>query len=483
MLVVAFIVGVFNPAAGAGIILLTGPQAFTADYFQNVVSTFDINITKWLPKLYRRYGNQGQDIINILMALGYERTDSVTVIRHFEENWIHQSFKNRTTQGAGAAGAAVNITLSADSLTTDNQFYPRVNDVITFTDETTALIKSIDVTTPTAPVLSCVPFDVTKSIPALTAGDVIIITSNAWSEGSTQPSGRFSAAWQYINYTQIIKESIGASGTQMTNETWTKVMDNKNIEGWYNKGLLDIEYRNRLNMQGAFLSQELKTNPLVVDTMNSNATIQTTEGLFPYLNRVGIQYPYTPGTLTVNDFNALERLMSRQYSSRTVCGMLGQDVDIELEDVLKDYFNFTGIDYTTKVTNTKLFGDGPDGEALAAVIAFQYFTKASRTYGLKRFEAMNDPQTYGADGYSYPGRAIFFPLEKRKDPKSKNDLPCIGVVFKAMGNYNRKAEMWDYGAAGNGQKIGSVDRRDWYLRSELSTEFFGGNQMVNMYGQ
>lgn len=468
--------------ATAGMLLAAGPQAVRADYFENIVTSFDLNITKWLPKLYRRYGNQGTDVFDLLMALGFERTDSVTTIRHFEENWIHQSFKVNA-QTAGAAGAARNLTLHPDSLDASNRFYPRVNDVVTFKNETTALIKSIDTTTPTAPVLSVVPFDVTKAIPAVAAGEVITITSNAFSEGSTQPVGRFSGAWAYVNYNQIIKESIGASGTQMTNETWVKTMDGKNIEGWFNKGLLDIDHRQKINMQGVFMTQELTTNPLITDSLNSNEKITTTEGLFPYLKRVAIPYAYTPGTLSVTDFNAIERLMSRQYSPRHVASLVGQDIDIELEDVLQEYFKFSNIQYTTETSNTKLFGDTPDAKAMAADIAFQYFTKGQRVYCLKRLQALNDPQTYGADGYTYPGRAIFVPLEKRIDPKSKNSIPAIGVVFKAMGANSRKAEVWDYGAAGGGQKLGAQDRRDWYMRSEVATEFFGGNQFVDMFVQ
>lgn len=481
--IIAAIAGFADPTGGSSVLIVAaGPQAVTADYFNNIVTTFDLNITKWLPKLYRRYGNQGADIIDLLMSLGFERTDAVTAIRHFEENWIHQAFQVKVGT-AGANGAAKNITLAANSLDAQNRFYPRVNDVVTFSNETTALILSIDVTTPTAPVLSVAPFDVSKPIPATLEGEVIIITGNAWSEGSTQPSGRFSGAWQYVNYTQIVKESIGASGTQMTNETWVKFMDGKNIDGWFNKGLLDIDHRQKINMQGMFLTQEKNTNPLVVDSLNNNGSIQTTEGLFPYMKRVAIPYPYTPGTLNVQDFNALERLMSRQYSPRTVCAMMGQDVDLELEDVMKEYHAFTNIEFATKVANEKLFGNEPEKQALASIIAFQYFTKGQRTYALKRFEAMNDPQTYGADGYNYPGKAIFFPLERRIDPKSKNSIPAIGVVFKAMGENSRKAEVWNYGAAGGGPKMGAQDRRDWYMRSEVSTEFFGGNQFVDMFVQ
>lgn len=464
------------------IITTAGPQAIKADYFENIVTTFDLNITKYLPKLYKRYGNQGVDVLDMLMALGFERTDSVTIINHFEENWIHQAFKVKA-HAAGAAGAPVNITLSADSLDANNRYYPRISDTVTFPNEVGSYLSAIDVSTPSAPIITLIPFDVTKNIPAVTEGQVIIITGNSFSEGSTQPAGRFSGAWKYTNHTQIVKESVGASGTQMTNESWVKMADNKSIEGWFNKGLLDKEFRMKTNIQGVFLSQEKNTNPLVVDTLNSNATINTTEGLFPYMKRVAIPYPYTPGTLTVQDFNSMVRLMTKQFTARTVCAMLGQDVDLEMEDVLKEYFQFTTVGYTTEVVNNKYFGDTPEGKALAASIAFSALGKGGFNFAFKAFESMSNPQTYGADGFKYPGKAVFFPLESKKDPKSKNDIPAIGVVWKGMGSYNRKMEMFDMGGAGNGIKTTPVDRRDWYLRSEVSTEFMGGNQFIDMFVQ
>jgi len=483
---ILIIAAVFMSPVDAGAALFSialAPQAVTADYFDNIVTSFDLNQTKFLPELIRRYGNQGTDILDMLMALGYERTTDVETVRHFEENWIHQAFKNKSTQSAGAAGAAVNITLASDSVDSSNRFYPRVTDIVTFPNEVTGMILSIDVSTPSAPILSVAPNDVNDSVPALAAGEVLIITGNAFSEGSTQPKGRFSGAWEYNNVMQIVKESLGASGTQMTNATWTKIMDGKNIEGWFNKGLLDIDYRMKTNIQGTFLSQKRTTNPLIVDTLNNNGTVKTTEGFYPYLKRVGIPYPYQPGTWSVQDHNTIARLQVRQFTPDTVASMCGFDIDVEIEDVLKEYFQFTNIEYTTKVTNSKFFGEGSEGEALAATVAFQYFGKAGFTNCLKRFAALSNPQTYGADGYNYQGRATIVPMGKKKDPKSKNDIPTIGVVYKAMGPNNRKMEMWDYGAAGGGPKLGSQDRRDWFMRTEMSSEFMAGNQMVDVFVQ
>lgn len=463
--------------------LFEGPQAVVADYFNNYVSSFDLNIRKVLPELYRRYGNQGREFIDMCLALGYERVDGVEVIEHYEEDLIHEKFQVKA-QSAGAAGAQVNITLASTALDSDNRFYVRENDVLTFPNRVKGFVKSIDISTPTAPILAVIPLLSADSIPAVTENQWLIITSNMFSEGSTQPSGRAQGIFKYQNGYQIIKESVGGSGSQMATESWIKVYDGKGIQSWFNKAVaIDLDHRMCINMQGALLEGVKVDNPLVVDALNANASLvgAGTEGLFPYMDRVSIPYPYTPGGFTVQDFDAMDKLLNKQYAPAVVAGLLGQNIDMEIQDVLKDYFNFTDINYITKTTNDKLFGMDEDAEKLSAVVNFRYFKKgAGRVYATKRFDAMQDPQTYGAPGYNYVGKGIWFPLGKGKDPKTKKMIPSFGIVYKGLGTYSRKMEMFDIGGAGTGPKQTPVDRRDYYQRTEMGCEVFGGNSFVSM---
>ena len=461
----------------------TGPSAVVAEYFNNYVSSFDLNLRKILPELYKRYGNQGREFVDMVLAMGNYRIDDVNVIEHFEEDFIWEKFQVKA-QGGGAAGAATNITLASTSLDSDNRYYVRENDILTFNNYVKGFVKSIDTSTPTAPILNVIPLKAADSIPATLEGETIIITSNIFSEGSTQPSGRAQGAYLYQNGYQIVKETVGASGSQMTSASWVQVYDGKQIKGWFNKAVgWDLDHRMAINMQGAMLEGESIDNPLVVDALNANASLEGkgTEGLFPLMRRVSIPNPYSPGTLTVQDFDAIDKLLNKKHAPGYVCAMLAQDLDMEMQDVLKDYLNFTQIDYTTKVATERFFGSGDEGSALSAVVNFRYFQKgAGRTYAMKRFAAMQDPQTYGASGYNYVGKGIFIPMDKGKDPKSKKAIPSLGLVFKGMGGYNRKMEMFDIGGAGNGLKQTPVDRRDWYMRTEMGFEAFGADTFVDM---
>lgn len=462
-----------------------GPSSVAASYFQNYVSGFDLNLRKILPELYRRYNNQGREFIDMVLAMGNYRMSDVSVIEHFEENLIWEKLQV-LSGSAGAAGAAVNVTLAPSSLDANNRYYARVNDQVLFKDGSKGIIKSIDVTTPTAPVMSIVPLKSANNIPAVSNNETIIIYSNIFSEGSTQPSNAAQGAYLYQNGFQIVKESVGASGSQMTDASWVETVDGKGIKGWFNKAVtFDLDHRMAVRMQGAILEGEEIDNPLAIDTLNDNASLvgQGTEGLFPLMRRVSIPYPYSPGSLTTTDVDAIDKLLNKKYAPAYVAGMLGQDVDIELTDVLKDYFAFTGIDYTTKVANNKFFGGDADGDALSAIVQFQYFKKSQggRTYCFKRFGALQDPQTYGATGFDYTGKAVWIPMDAKVNPKNGKAIPSLGIVFKGMGGYSRKMEMFDIGGAGNGPKQTPVDRRDYYQRSEIGFEAFGADTFVDMY--
>ncbi len=462
------------------------PAAVVATYLNNYVSSFDLQQIKYLPELKRRYGDQGVGFIDMLLALGYERTEDVEIVQHFEEDWIQETVANLTLTSAGAAGADVTMTVAPASLDSNNRMYARVNDTTVFTNGTTAYIYSINTSTPSAPVITWRPHSSTGVIPAIAAGQELGITGSNWSENSGQPSGRAQGAFKYYNYFQIEKEKVGASGSQMTNASWVKTVDNKGIDGWYMKGVtIDMDTRMKRQLIGTFFTQQWTTNTSATDATNGDATLvnKTTEGWIPYLDRLSNPYPYQANTFGPTDFDEFSRIIQKNWGGRIVQGLLGQDLSIEVENSLQDYFKYTAINNTEKQANDQLFGASPEGGALAAVVSFNYLTKSNRTYAFKLNEIFSDPKMFNLTNYKYTGRGIFYTLGKNKDKMTAKDLPSIGLVFKGMGKYKRKMEMWSIGSA-NGETYGyqnEIDGRNWNMRTEFSTEFFGANQMINVF--
>lgn len=459
-------------------------QAIQAAISQNVVTTFDLHMPDVMDQLKARYGDQGMGMLPFIRAIGFEMNVPQSSYSHYEDNWIHETITNNTLTVAGAAGADVNITLAPASLDANNRFYPRLYDRVMMTNGTTTYIAAIDVTTPSAPVLTLRPSKSTGVIPAIAAGAELFIYSNAFSEGSGQPLPVVRGAFKYTNYTQMIKESIRGTGKEMTNQDWVMMTEGTGNDvkflGWFDLARqVDIDVRMQKKIEGALIFEDLTTNTAAVDPVTGESIV-TTEGLIPYTKRVGNVYPYTPGTQQTSDYDNFDRILSRQFAPPAYVSYLAQNNHIEAENMLTEYLRNTNVSMVTKAMIETYF---QSNEALSVHVGFSAFQKAGRNYMMKRWGNMQDPKVGGAVGYNYKESGMFFPLGKRKDVKSGDQIPTVGVRWKALGPYSRKMEMWDVGGAGPGLKVTEFDNRNVYQRTEFGAHFIAGNNFIYMEKQ
>jgi len=458
---------------GAVLAMAATGGAITEGY----VSGFDLNMRKVYPELVKRYGDQGAEFIGMIMAMGWDSTSDVQTIEHFEDDWIWDNFKATCT--TGGAGVAVAVTVDASSMDEDGNFFPGVKDIIEFPnrdsngDPIQGYITSI-----TGAALTVKPLKAAWAIPTLSTATELIVITNGNSEGSGQPGPKRRGAYKYTNKFAIGKASVEVTGSEMTDRSWIQEYDGKSVNSWYDIATnMDLDYSMMQNIQGGFLGgQEIDNS---VNDPDNDKAVKWTKGLFPTVNEVGIQHPYS--TFGVADFDEIERQLSRVYAGTYTCAMLGIEVDIAVENALKTYFNFTNIDFITKQGNQMFFkGD----EGLSASVGFSYFQKAKRNFALKRFSTLHNPKTYGAGGFDYVNRALMFPLRSNNiDVKTKKAIPAIRVVYKALNGYNRKMEVFQTGSA-NAAKWGvtnDVDNRLFHQRCEYGFEGFACNQMVNIY--
>jgi hypothetical protein len=316
--------------------------------------------------------------------------------------------------------------------------------------------------------------------PALTAGEELVINSNAFAEGSGQPQGAVSGTWEYSNYAQIIKETIGYTGTEMVNQTWFDVTSKgQSIPAFYFKGQIDIDYRMALRIDGALLWNKPTTNAAIVDNSDAGGgrAIKTTEGLIPYIRRVGNEQSYTAGLFDPDEFDELDNTLAREFAGNYILGLLGISLHQDIENALKTYFANTNIVFAKQATNDVLFHQN---EALSASVNFTYLTKSERTFLLKRMGVFNNKKLYGATGYNAPKMGVWLPINKAKDPVSGNMVDSIGTRYRALGKYSRRMEVWQVGGAGEGLKVTEFDKRNTYQRCHVGAHFRGGNQFVLM---
>jgi hypothetical protein len=457
--------------------------AVAATMSNNFVSGFDLNKRQVYEKLIARYGDQGLEFIMMLMGMGWEDTCSVKTIEHFEDDWISPSFTvNAGTAGSGA-GAAKTIVINSASINNDGQSFPVVKDVIEFPGVGGVNPVLGMITAKSGANLTVVPLKAADTIPAVTQGQVLIIQTNANAEGSFQMAPKARGAALFQNGFQIVKADISATGSEMTTDSWIQVApDGSKVGPWYNLALnMDLDFRMAKAIQGALLVGQTIDNPLALDPDTATQP-NGTKGLFPTLNDLGIQHPYI--TFGIADFDTIERAIAKVYGGTTTACLFGIDLDIQVENTLKTYFNFTNIDYIREKNNANLFGNE---KGMAAAVGFSYLEKAKRAFAFKRFDTLTDPQSFGADGYSYTSRGVMFPLRAKNKIQltdgSSAMIPSLRVRYKAADGYNRKMEVFNSGSA-NAAKWGvtnTQDVRSWHQRSEVGLEVFGANSMVNIY--
>ncbi len=361
----------------------------TGIYASDLISTFDIYKPEKLNKLFRVKGSQGYEYLMTLKSLGFEMPVARDEYEHYEEGWIHDTFLVGANSGAGAADASVTLTVSPTSIKTYDanniDIYPRLWDLVLFPDGTTASVTAVVVTNGTTATVKVTPSVAGTNIPAVSAGDEIVITSNGWAEGSGQPESRLAGTEKYINFLQIIKESLSATGSEMTNQDWfdTWVEDNgstKSIIGYVMKGQIDLDYRMALSSSNALLFGRPTTNTnsdLVDANSATKSRVKTTEGLIPAIQRAGQVLPYTAGLFSISKFNEINDKLDREFCGQDVLALCGINLLTQIEDTMVNYFKNTEISYVSQN-----YFKGSEG--LAMSVGFKSFNKSGRNYNFQK---------------------------------------------------------------------------------------------------
>jgi hypothetical protein len=453
-----------------------GNSTVNGVHASEIISTFDIDKPERLNTLFRSKGEQGLPFFALIKSLGFMMPVAQETYSHDEEDWLHENITAAGAVGDPGAGADLVITLSAGDLDSGNRFYPRLFDVVLMKNDTTGIITDISGIGTATVVVTISPNLAAETLGAVSAGDEIAIITNAHSEGSDQPGGRVSGTIKYENDMQIIKETLSVTGTEMTNQKWIdKVSNGKKFVGYYIKGQWDAEYRMALQMDGAFLFGK-RTDNAITDP-STGRLIKTTEGLFPYAKRTGNTLPYTTGAFTVQTFNQAAKILDREFAANHVMSLNGIDLQIEIEDVLKDYFDNTDVSYMeSKVASDLYQGD----KGLAASVDFQNFKKGGRCFHFKKLGQMSHQKVYGSLGYDQPGMGLMIPVGKKKDFKSGKELPTFGMRYKQMGDHNRMMQVWNNSGAGAkpGTFVNSTDVHNHFLRAHVGFHAMAGNQMI-----
>lgn len=454
-------------------------QPIQASFYENVVSGFDaFDIHKpevdEVPK--RPFGKQfAGHFLNMREWMYYKKVEQTT-FGHWELSRYHASFRSRAIVAASAAGATQTIVISASDVDSSNRFYPRYGDTVMYgAGEITGTIIDVDISTPSAPEIVVRPNNGSKALPALALGQVLIIISGAFAEATGQPAPAVSGAEYHDNDTQIIKETITVSGTEMTNKSWLTIKGEKEA-AYYHIGQEALDYRMALKIDGAIEFQERTTNAALVG--ENGLPLKTTEGYLQYAKRRANPYPVASGAMDVDDFDAIDLIMEATDSGNFDMVMAGAKRMQNIDNALFGFFADSSDTFISRVVNEELYGGRKSQDA---VVDFKFLTKSGRTHMFKRNRNWSDPTRYGADAaYKMQDWALFYQLNRDVSEVTGESYESIGYRYKEKGGYNRMMEVFTIGGAGNGAKQNDLDKRDFHQRCDIGCHSANGQQMVLM---
>lgn len=457
-------------------------EAVSGIYTEQIASLHDVFKPQHETQLKAPYGDQFMSSMGWLRAMSREKPVEAGSITVHEEDWIHREINVDSVTSSATDKAEV--TLASGDHDSNGNSYPREGDIVMTNDEVPARIMSKDTSSPQAHVLSLDAIDDGDDISGISGGDVLIINNGAYGNGTDQPPGTVSGTRQFTYYLQTFKETVGAEGSELVHERWYKVKDQNGNIGFFSpdsvtraEALLDRK------IEGAFAFGKEKSNAdMVVPSGSAGAgnDIQTTKGMVPHIRSRGKTISITPGAFDLDDAYTLKNyLVSQGITSGYVLHLTGEELADDINDAAFDKLDTNGTDYTRAAK--AMIGEVEGMEALAMAINFKVLTIGSITLIIRSMPHWSDPKSYGATGFNFNQYGLAIPMTKFVNPSDNTTWDNLTTRYRANNAYSRRREIWRNGAAGGNQRyIGSIDKTNTYVRSEIGLQFSKANQSAIM---
>lgn len=469
---------------------LKPPVSGAVPYASNLVSPMDIDMPDVSDELAEVLGDQWlSGFGQIQRAMGYDRPTTQETYYHYQDDWYIRTIRTAeaVTAGMGAAGATFTLDIDANDIYTVGSkklMYAKKGNIVLFPTRLTngvfyrAFVTDVSPAT-TPPTITFQLLDSTQSMPALASGIEVIVNSYAGGEGTGQPDATMRNILKRSGKLQIIKATMRATGTEISNGKWFKKTSNgEQIPIFYSYSMQQVGYDMALAEDGALMWMDYTTNTITApyDAFNIGVPIQTTEGLIPCITKRGNVLPYNIGSFDITDFNQSGLIAESERSGSTMAGFSSYTLLTEMEDVLVDYLKYNDVKYA--------FGDRAQ---YLVEIGFQGIRKAGVLYMWKKLDVLSHPQLYAAPGYEdLNNMAVFMPIKRTKaylDPEKKGTamLPSFGQRYKQLGSYNRRSQAWNVDGSGYetpaNRMVSEYDINQMYMRSHIGGEYTAENQM------
>lgn len=457
-------------------------QMVVSDY---APSTADLAMNK--PLLYeaivRQHSTQYRDTIGMdFRKAGVEYpmdSDTGTI---FLEGWTHENF----VVAAGGVGASVPggtqvIPIDATSMNS-GRTYVKVGHVIVYPTATnqTAVVESIDLAVPTVTVRA----DAGDTLPLLAGGETIAIVSSAWGEGTTQPEPSKKEYEQIHYWTQILKDEVGITGSQLTNKAWVDISEYGTAYKFFNVAIADMDHRMDILEENAYL---LGSGGTATPTAGSaiGTSVRQMKGLITWGKERGANVDVDPATVDITDLRAIRTYYQAQGDqSNDIYGWVGANLGNGLSDELWSQVQSAGADPIVSALTLRMGQnniDTSDATARAITMNYRQFNDFEGSFVFKKITAFSDPKVLGSTGYTYNNKSLWFPWCNIKDGNSGVVYPNVSVRYKSMDGYSRRRELVELTGATNGMHTTQFDYNLAGHKAELSLQVMNPSLIYMTY--
>lgn len=416
-------------------------------------------------KLVGRYPKQRD--LGFLKTMGWHKRVNQETFTHHEENTLFQS---PVIEAANASGSNVLITLSADDhQNSGRDSFPRVGNLVEFTNGTSGFISAKDETTDSAHVITVKPVNAAQDVNAAAeVGANIMIPSNAGNEGGSGFDDILVPTTEKFDHQlQIFREKHKVTSSEEENETWITFKNPNTGESearYYIKGEADTADRFLMQEElGLFTSN--KSDGTLTDAAGN--IIRTTQGFIPQLKERAPQMDYTSQP-SKETYDRMCKIINKNYGGSEYILAHGLDYAIGNSNFSNDFGQSGGIVYS----NT-------GGKDRAISMGFNSISVNGTTFHLKSLPILSHADTTGASGFGYSAMSIAIPTDKQIDPKSLETMnPCC-VRYKKMGGKGSRGnyKVWETGgssAAGTNSELNRVVN----YASEKGFQLFGAKRFI-----
>lgn len=465
-----------NPAA-----LPQGYGTGAASYGQhNILSSIDALPPDVSAKLFKRFGGQGLDILNLLIAQGAKRVvNNSNGAFHFEEDRYNQSITVTNEPASGTTG----ITFRTTSGDLDKPFVVVGDLLIRMTDFARLRVTAVTPEVGTNGYYTITADSISGAAVDLALNDVLAIYSSSFGEDTAQPDAKATYWSRFYAPMQRHKTSAKITGDALTDKVFPVMMDDgKTLKGFHSHLFAQHEYRHLLGLVGAMILGKAYTpsayltsgNMMNPDGYNNSSYAQ---GMVDTFENRAVASPWDDeSAFDVDVLYSLIAGMKANWTGNDLIGLFCKDLyqSFEQNIAASGLLANTNIASTRQESAKVIFGDNQDFETMMSTFAFSTLTLNGKNLNVKSFDLSYDPTLFGATQTSaankFTGMGFVMPAEKQADASGllRN---TVELIYKSMDGEDRFMKVWDDGAA-SPRRLGPNDNYVIYMLTHFGFDWF-----------